>query len=88
MGAFKSRAKYMDNVSIASGDKCTHPSKKHYRPDHRKINQKMEYYDNDIMWVMMETDLEGIEIEFGINKNRWKFSDCDGNDENKDGNKG
>jgi len=87
MASFKGKSRHMDNVEVADGAKHTHPSKKHYRPQHRKINGKMEHFDNDVMWVVVETKIETIDLEFGINKDRWKFSDYDYNDECKEGNR-
>jgi len=87
MSSYKGKSKYMDNVTIADGAKHTHPSKKHYRPAHRAINRKMEHFDNDVMWLVLETKIETIDLEFGINKDRWKFSDYDYNDEYKEGNR-
>jgi hypothetical protein len=87
MSSYKGKSKYMDNVTIADGVKYTHPSKKHYRPACRFINRKIEHFDNDVMWLVLETKIETIDLEFGINKDRWKFSDFDNNDEYKEGNR-
>ena len=86
MASSKGKSKYMENVAITEGAKWTHSSKKHYRPHHSKINKKMEHFDNDIMWVVLETKLETIEMEFGINHKRWSYSDYELNDDMKDGN--
>ena len=87
MASFKDKSKFKANT-YADGSKYTHPSKKHYRVHHYRINKKLEHYDNDTVWVVMENDKTVVEsdIVFGINKDRWKASDCDYNDHMKDGN--
>lgn len=86
MASLKGKSKYMDNVNIAEGNKFIHPSKKHYRPHHYKINKEMQKFDNDLMWVCYETKTHTIDVDFGINQMTWKAHDGDGFDSCKDGN--
>ena len=86
MSSFKGKSKYMDNVNIADGYKHIHPSRKHYRPQHYRINKEMQKFDNDIMWVCIETETHTIDLDFGINQTLWKAHDSDGFDDYKNGN--
>ena len=77
-----------NNRGYTEGWKYTHPSKKHYRPHNYMINKNIQRFDNDgiNIYMLLDNDQE-IDIETGINKDRWNFSDFDYNDEMKDGNK-
>lgn len=73
--------------NYTEGWKHTHPSQGHYRPHHYRINKRMQRFDNDGIHCYIELDNgEEIDIETGINSDRWRFSDYDYNDEMKDGN--
>lgn len=86
MGSLRTKFK-KNNKRFAEGWKHTHPSKKHYRPHHHLINKQMERFDNDgIFAVELDNGDDIIDIDTGINKRRWEFSDFDYNDEMKDGN--
>lgn len=76
-----------NSKNYVEGWKYTHPSKKHYRPQHVRLNKRIERFDNDGISAHIELDDKtDISIETGINKDRWKFCDHDYNDEMKDGN--
>lgn len=82
------RSKYGRNSrAFVEGWKHTHPSRKHYRPHHYRINKQIERFDNDGISAFVELGKgDTKDFETGINRNRWSFSDHDFNDEMKDGN--